>query len=246
MCNEYISTRDCHVGCEMNTFQHVQRSILSMWDVQWKHFNAVLFPCAMCNQNISTRYLHMRCAMHTFQHATSTWEARWIHFNMMDTFQHDEYRFQHNEYISTSWIHFNIMNIHFNIKNTFRHDEYISTWWIYFNMTLFLCEICNEFVESLDSISLLQGSFAKETYNVKESLRIDRRFKTSNTVLFSREMCTAHISTRHVLIIRYIGWLRLVGSLKLQVSFAEYRLFCRALLQKRPIILMSLLVEATP
>jgi len=31
-----------------------------------------------------------------------------------------------------------------------------------------------------------------------------------------------------------MGWRRLVGSLKLQVSFAEYRLFYRALLQKRP------------
>jgi len=34
-----------------------------------------------------------------------------------------------------------------------------------------------------------------------------------------------------------MGCLRLVGSLKLQVSFAEYRLFLRALLQKRPVIL---------
>jgi len=42
------------------------------------------------------------------------------------------------------------------------------------------------------------------------------------------------------------GWLRLVGSLKLYISFAEYRLFYRALLQKRPIILRSLLTEATP
>jgi len=42
-----------------------------------------------------------------------------------------------------------------------------------------------------------------------------------------------------------MGWLRLVGSLKLWVSFAEYRLFYRALLQKRPIILRSLLIEAT-
>ena len=33
-----------------------------------------------------------------------------------------------------------------------------------------------------------------------------------------------------------MGWLQLVGSLKLSVSFAEYRLFYRALLQKRPII----------
>ena len=44
----------------------------------------------------------------------------------------------------------------------------------------------------------------------------------------------------------WMGWLRLVGSLKLQVSFAEHSLFYRALLQKRPIILRSLLIVATP
>ena len=43
-----------------------------------------------------------------------------------------------------------------------------------------------------------------------------------------------------------MGWLRLVGSFKLYVSVAEYHLFCRALLQKRPIILRSLIIEATP
>jgi len=43
-----------------------------------------------------------------------------------------------------------------------------------------------------------------------------------------------------------MGWLRLVGSLKLQVSFAEYSLFYRALLQKRPVILRSLLIVSTP
>jgi len=41
-------------------------------------------------------------------------------------------------------------------------------------------------------------------------------------------------------------WLRLVGPLKLQVSFAEYSLFYRALLQKRPITARSLLIVATP
>jgi len=44
----------------------------------------------------------------------------------------------------------------------------------------------------------------------------------------------------------YMGWLRLVGSLKLQVSFAEYGLFYRALLQKRPIVSRSLRIVATP
>jgi len=43
-----------------------------------------------------------------------------------------------------------------------------------------------------------------------------------------------------------MGWLRLVGSSNLQVSLAEYSLFNRALLQKRPIILRSLLIVATP
>jgi len=33
-----------------------------------------------------------------------------------------------------------------------------------------------------------------------------------------------------------MGWLRSVGLIKLYVSFAEYCLFCRALLQKRPIV----------
>ena len=41
-------------------------------------------------------------------------------------------------------------------------------------------------------------------------------------------------------------WTQLVGSLKLQVSFAEYCLFYRALLQKRHIILRSVLIVATP
>jgi len=41
------------------------------------------------------------------------------------------------------------------------------------------------------------------------------------------------------------GWLRSVGSIKLYVSFAEYLLFHRALLQKRPVILLILLTEGT-
>ena len=43
-----------------------------------------------------------------------------------------------------------------------------------------------------------------------------------------------------------MGWLRLVGSWKLSVSFAEYGLFYRALLPERPIILRGLLIVATP
>ena len=42
-----------------------------------------------------------------------------------------------------------------------------------------------------------------------------------------------------------MGWLQWLGSITLFVSFAEYSLFYRAILQKRPIILSILLTEAT-
>ena len=43
-----------------------------------------------------------------------------------------------------------------------------------------------------------------------------------------------------------MGWLRLVCSLILQVSFPEYSLFYRALWHNRPIHLRSLLIKAIP
>ena len=43
-----------------------------------------------------------------------------------------------------------------------------------------------------------------------------------------------------------MGWLRLVGSLKLLVSFAKEPYKRDYILQKRPIILRSLLIVATP
>jgi len=55
-----------------------------------------------------------------------------------------------------------------------------------------------------------------------------------------------HIATLDLQNLPPMGWLRLVGSLKSIVSFAEYRLFYRALLQKRPIIWRGLLIVATP
>jgi len=44
----------------------------------------------------------------------------------------------------------------------------------------------------------------------------------------------------------HMGWLRLVGSLKLQVSFAKEPYERDHILQKRPIIIRSLLIVATP
>jgi len=44
----------------------------------------------------------------------------------------------------------------------------------------------------------------------------------------------------------FMGWLWLVGSLKLWVSFAKEPYKKEDILQKRPVILMSLLIVATP
>jgi len=43
-----------------------------------------------------------------------------------------------------------------------------------------------------------------------------------------------------------MGWQRLVGCLKIYVSLQNIGLFCRAILQKRPIFLSILLIVATP
>jgi len=60
-------------------------------------------------------------------------------------------------------------------------------------------------------------------------------------------VCLPNFSSRAVtMCLLVMGWLRSVGSIKLKVSFAEYRLFYRALLQKRPIILSILLTVANP
>ena len=70
----------------------------------------------------------------------------------------------------------------------------------------------------------------------------------------SNLFCVLYLSIQRCILYIYqsshgstsMGWLRFVGSSKLQVSFAEYCLFYRALLQKRPIILRRLLILATP
>ena len=59
-------------------------------------------------------------------------------------------------------------------------------------------------------------------------------------------ICICILIYMYMPVYSYMEWLRLVGSLKLSVSFAEHSLFYRALLHKKPIILRSLLIVATP
>jgi len=80
-------------------------------------------------------------------------------------------------------------------------------------------------VES-ESVRNGEDSFAKEPF-------VDKTV----CVFFAKD---THLSTRDM------RWLRLVGSLKLQVSFAKEPNERDYILQKRPIILRSLLLEATP
>jgi len=55
--------------------------------------------------------------------------------------------------------------------------------------------------------------------------------------------------TRHIIpqchMSHHMGWLRLVGSLKLQVSFAKHPYNRNYILQRRPMILRSLLIVTT-
>ena len=49
-----------------------------------------------------------------------------------------------------------------------------------------------------------------------------------------------HVEEQRASVATGMGWLRLAGSFKLHVYFAEYSLFYRALLQKRPIVFKEL------
>ena len=59
-------------------------------------------------------------------------------------------------------------------------------------------------------------------------------------------VCMHMYIRRYLYVWVYMGWLRSVGSIKLRVSFAEYYLFYRALLQKRPMILSILNNQSHP
>jgi len=78
------------------------------------------------------------------------------------------------------------------------------------------------------------------------SLPIFIRFKHDITHLLKHIHKKTHQFERHDQSVRHMVWLRLVGSLKLQVSFAKELYKTDDILQKRLIILRSLLFVATP
>jgi len=68
----------------------------------------------------------------------------------------------------------------------------------------------------------------------------------SSTHHYAHKWCVQHITIHITLQHITMGWLRWVGCLKIQGSLQNTGLFCRALLQKRPIFLSILLIVATP
>ena len=90
----------------------------------------------------------------------------------------------------------------------------------------------------------LQVSFAE--YHLLYGALLQKRLVILRSLLIIATPEYKSKSTCVCVLNMYYGCLRLVGSLKLQVSVAEYSLFYRALLQMRPIILRSLLIVATP
>jgi len=101
-------------------------------------------------------------------------------------------------------------------------------------------------------LSVLWGSLAKETYNLWILLTkaTPYDYPTSSCTLYY----IPHVWTRHERVSArprtscfiVVRWLRLVGSLKLYFSFAKEPYQRDDILQKRPMILRSLLIVATP
>jgi len=86
-------------------------------------------------------------------------------------------------------------------------------------------------------------------HTILEDVQGDNHFPQKSPIIsgsFAKNDCREWQRFRFDLPVSYMGWLWLVGSIKLWVSFAEYSFFYRALLQKRPVILSILLTEATP
>ena len=70
-------------------------------------------------------------------------------------------------------------------------------------------------------------------------------FLYTHTTGYSPHVCMFLQTDTNRLIHKHMGWLRLVGSFKLQVSFAKEPCKRDDILQKRPVILRCLLIEAT-
>ena len=94
----------------------------------------------------------------------------------------------------------------------------------------------------LSSNALLQSQISKHILEGNDRQNFSQKFSKVILEGFPRKKFSQVNST----VILCMGWLRWVGCLKIYVSLQNIGLFCRSLLQKRPIFLSILLIVATP
>ena len=203
---------------------------------------ALIHVCHMCN-NTDSNVTHA-ALIHTWCNNTYVTHVQ----------QHVQQRFIHTWHNNTDLYvtHQHLFVCVTLLIHTFWHDGFLCVWRLshmcvttqsYVCHILFTC--VNLFYFSWWVLQHCTG-FARLVWG---RLRVHRAFVYSDWfvcyVCDDSVICAPYpIRVNHSC--RCMGWLRLVGSFKKQVSFAEYSLFHRALLQKRPVILRSLLIVATP
>jgi len=122
---------------------------------------------------------------------------------------------------------------------------------LYKNLHKFLCVryhkiLCMGWLQLVGSLKLqvYLAEYRLLYWSLLQKRPIILRSAGPSLIIYPLDTMPLHKNLHKFLCVRYhknlfMGWLQLVGSLKLQVYFAEYRLFYRSLLQKRPIILRS-------
>jgi len=107
---------------------------------------------------------------------------------------------------------------------------------------IFSVNVCSFHV----SRHILKGRRRNHMYERKDADMMTTSMSTSLMSTYTISTSADRPQMADIEIIYIMGWLRLVGSLKLWVSFAKEPYKRDDILQKRPIIWRSLLIVATP
>jgi len=152
-----------------------------------------------------------------------------ILFHTLSTSTHTHYRLPHTHHRlpHTHTIDFHLHTIHFHTHtHTHTHILHFHT----------------------HTLSLPHKHTRTHTHTVSTSTRTPYPLAHKVSTNYMTHRTTRHVNAVCRILDGFchgVATFSTIGSLKLYVSFAEYRLFHRPLLQKRPMILRSLLVAAT-